>query len=67
MLGQTFPFDVTAIVSLELDALEVDLTRLVMSLFETLGGKQFRLSYKLVSESGMLSDNTVFIDAISGR
>jgi hypothetical protein len=37
MFGQTLPFDVTAIVSLELDALEVNLTRLRVRLFEALG------------------------------
>ena len=41
MLRQALPFDVTAIVSLELDALEVDLARLVMRLLETLRSEQF--------------------------
>jgi hypothetical protein len=41
MLGQTLPFGVTAIVSLELDALEVNLARLLMRLLETLRCEQF--------------------------
>jgi hypothetical protein len=36
MFGQTLTLYVTAIISLELDALEVNLARLVMRLLETL-------------------------------